>query len=74
MNKTIYFAVNRDGTEVFFVSLPYREERLGKWLGNIIPYISRTILVMVEEGFHLPEITWKNDPVALKLELSISNE
>lgn len=72
MNKTIYYAVNRDGQEVFFISLPERAERLGIWVGNVAPYISRTILVMVEEGFHLPEISWKNDPVALKL--SISNE
>lgn len=74
MNKTIYYAVNRDGREVFFISPPQRVERNGIWVGNIAPYISRTILIMVEEGFRLPEISWKNDPVALKLKLSISNE
>lgn len=72
MNKTIYYAVNRDGKDVFFISPPERVERNGIWVGNIVPCISRTILIMVEEGFRLPEITWKNDPVALKL--SISNE
>ena len=72
MNTTIYYAVNRNGKEVFFISPPERVERLGIWVGNIAPYISRTILIMVEEGFRLPEISWKNDPVALKL--STSNE
>jgi hypothetical protein len=68
--KKIWYAVSRKGQGRVFTSKPTREERLGVWVGESVGCISMTVMLMESEGLiEFPPMTWKDEPLELKLEL-----
>lgn len=69
MEQTIWYAVNKRGQGLVFVSEPDRVEHFGTWKGNQVGCVSMLVMTMEAEGFELPVISWKDEPVKLKLKL-----
>lgn len=67
----IYYAVNMSGMGCIFDAPPARSETFGRWIGNIKLPLSLVVGYFESVGFALPEITWKDEPVVLKLTLTL---
>ena len=69
MEQIIWYAVNKRGQGLVFTSEPDRVEHFGTWEGNHVGCVSMLVMMMEAEGFELPVISWKDEPVKLKLKL-----
>ena len=69
MTKTIYYAVNGRGQGRVFTTKPERNIHWKLWEGEEVGFISMLVMDMEAEGFELPSITFKDEPVELKLTL-----
>ena len=68
---TIYYAVNKSGQVVVFVSRPERNEHRNIWVGDMNAAVTRFIdCLETAFGYELPSISWKDEPVELKLSIS----
>lgn len=68
--KTLYYAVSRRGQGVVFTDMPERVEKLGIWSGTIEGIYNSVVSDMEAEGYaELPLLSWKDEPVELKLSL-----
>lgn len=65
--KTLYFAVNRDGRWNVFTSLPERCDAFGAWVGDIETSYSDLLRTLESDGLALPTVTYKDDPVPIRL-------
>ena len=67
MTKTLYYAVNADGRGILFTERPERDDKLRIWCGNTNGYLSSVLQYLKDEGFDLPRIIYKDDPVLIKI-------
>ena len=68
--KKLWYAVNRSGQGQIFTSCPTRNDAFKIWEGNIEGCILSAISQMEMDGdITLPDITWKDEPVELILEI-----
>ena len=67
---TLYYAVNKNGQGVIFFDLPFRDVQRGKWIGLVSFSLMAIFYRMENFGFALPDKTWEDEPVELKLSLS----
>lgn len=70
MEQKIYYAVNGRGQGRIFTSKPERDEHFKIWVAESVGFISMAVMHFESEGFELPELTWKDEPVELKLSIS----
>ena len=69
--KTLYYAVSRRGQGVVFSDKPERVEKIGIWSGTIEGIYNSVVADMEAEGFlELPNLSYKDEPVELKLTIS----
>lgn len=64
---TFYFAVNRNEQGRIFEKKPKRDVKKGVWVGPFHGKLTITISYLVGLGFELPDISWQDSPVKLKL-------
>ena len=68
--KVLYLAANRDGRCNVFTSLPERSDAFGIWAGNMESCYAELLRALESEGLVLPDITYKDDPMPLRLHIS----
>lgn len=66
---TLYYAVQPHGQGVIYLDRPRRSNKLGCWLGHMVGCFSSVVMEMEADGFELPDITYQDEPVKLKLTL-----
>ena len=67
----IYYAVNKSGQSVVFVSRPERNEHFNIWMGDMNAAVTHFIYCLETTfGYELPNISWKDEPVELKISIS----
>ena len=71
MKKELWYAVSGAGQASLFVGRPIRDEKRNVWLGEILPCYTITVMQLESEGFVLPDIKWKDEPVKIVLEIEI---
>lgn len=69
MTIDLYYAVSKQGQGRIFTSLPIRSNSFKCWIGNSDGAISSVFMLMESEGLEVPNLTWKDEPVKLTLEL-----
>ena len=69
MEKRIWYAVSMRGQGRVFTSKPERNELLGVWCGDSAGSVTMLVMMMEGEGFRLPDITWEDEPVEMKIVL-----
>ena len=57
------------GQGCVFTTKPIRNEHFGIWEGTITSCVSMLVVMMVSEGFLMPDIKWKDDAVELRISL-----
>jgi len=73
MTKTLYYAVSGSGQGCVFTGLPERNEHFRVWCGEQLACFSSLVMQMESEGFELPVLTWKDEPVAIELGLTVKS-
>ena len=69
--KLLWYAVSARGQGVIFTDKPERVDKLGLWSGTIEGCYCSVVADMEANGLvELPEISYKDDPVELKLSIS----
>lgn len=71
MKKELWYSVSGTGQAGIFVNRPVRDEKRNVWLGEILPCYTIVVTQLESEGFVLPEIKWKDEPVKIALEIKI---
>lgn len=69
MEKTLWYAVSGKGQGRIFTTYPVRDEHFRIWQAESVGCISTVVMLMESEGFDLPDMTWKDEPVKLTLSL-----
>jgi len=67
MTKTIFYAVNADGKEGLFATLPKRHEGFGVWCGNTSGRLYAMLTFWKDEGFPFPDLTFKDEPYPIQI-------
>lgn len=65
--KILFFAVNRNGRWNVFTSKPERNDDFGTWVGKMETSYSDLIRTFESDGLVLPNITYKDEPVLIRL-------
>lgn len=73
MNRNLWYAVNGSGQGVVFTSRPERNDHFKIWCGEQQGCFSSLVMQMVSDGFELPVMTWKDEPVTIELVLNVIN-
>lgn len=69
--KKLYYAVSTRGQGVVFTEKPERAENIGVWSGRIEGCYCSVIADLEAEGLlRLPNISYKDEPVELKLTIT----
>ena len=69
MEKVLYYAVSRRGQGCIYTEPPVRNENFGVYQGRIEGCYSSLVADFEAEGFALPDISWKDEPVKLRLSI-----
>lgn len=67
----LYYAVSKNGRGRIFTSLPVRNVHFGIFEGEQIGFATTLFMYFTSEGFPIPDISWKDDPVELELSLKL---
>ena len=70
-DKHLFYAVNGCGQGCVFVHRPYRDEHLKIWVGEMDGLYSSLVMQFESEGFELPVLRWRDEPVELELSLKV---
>ncbi len=73
MKKILWYAVNGSGQGVIFTLPPERNDHFRVWCGEQHGCFSSLVMQMESEGFELPVMAWKDEPVAIELEINVTN-
>ena len=71
MKKEVYIAASKSGQIRVFTSFPERNESFGVWVGDSVGFISSLVMLFEADGFELPHLTWKDEPVELEISISV---
>ena len=66
----VWYAVNRSGQGKVFAAPPKRDPVLNIWVGKTDVSVTMFFLSMSSQSFFLPNITYDDDPVPIKLTIA----
>lgn len=71
MNELIvFYAVDESGQGKIYKELPCRDTYSGKWNGSSDSLLPSIFWRLEYFGFRLPDISWKDNPVTLKITMT----
>ena len=73
MSRNLWYAVNGSGQAVVFTNPPERDDHFRVWCGEQLGCFSSLVMQMESDGFELPVLKWKDEPVMIELELNVRN-
>ena len=62
-----YYAVDSFGQGRIYNGKPVRDDSLGLWKGDWNGNMQMVMMRLHKEGVHLPTVTWRDEPVELKM-------
>lgn len=69
MEKVLYYAVSKRGQGCIYTTPPVRNEKFGVYEGRIEGCYSSVVADFEAGGLTLPDISWKDEPVMLRLSI-----
>jgi len=71
MQISLWYCVSGSGQAKVFVTKPERNEKRRCWIGDINIAVIRFLdWLEVDCGYELPEMSWKDEPVELIIDIS----
>lgn len=75
MTKELFYAVNGSGQGCVFTSMPFRDEHMKVWCGEIVGMFCTVVMQLEADGIlSLPNLKWTDEPVKLELKIDVCSE
>lgn len=67
----LFYAKNADGSDVFFTSLPERDDHFKIWVGESVGVLSSFASYAISNGIVLPRLRWEDNPIMIKISIIV---
>ncbi len=70
MDKDLWIAASGTGQISIFTEKPERNDHFKRWEGEMIGCINMVVCLFESDGFELPALKWKDEPINIRLSLN----